>query len=809
MGSEAQVSELLLRWEEMREQGKSVSVEELCREAPDLVVEVKRRIKVLQELDPMLATRPTLEMQREGGNANEQAVKTPVGIPGYEILDELGRGGMGVVYKARQLSLHRLVALKTILRAAHAAEEDLARFRVEAEAVARLQHPNIVQIYEVGEHDGCPFFSLEYVDGGDLDLVIERKELTPRQSAELVRTLARAVHYAHQHGIIHRDLKPSNVLLQKNREARPQDCDGMPFVPKIADFGLAKRMEKGVTALTRTGSIMGTPCYMAPEQASGHIQKIGPCTDVYALGAMLYEMLTGQPPFLAETELETLQQVISEEPVRPGRLQPDLARDLETICLKCLEKEPSRRYGSAQELADDLDRYLNGMTILARPVPWWTKGWRWTARHAARVALAAISMFAVICIMVIALLWQEITPQTLTPQFTGPPLKVGVLHSRSGTMASEASSIDATILAIEEINRKGGVLGRKIMPVVADGQSDWPTYAREAERLITRENVCTIFGCWTSASRKSVKEVVEKHNHLLVYPMFFEGLEESPNIVYTGGVPNQQIVPALRWCVDHLKKRRFFLIGTDYIWPRAVNAIIRDAVKELGGEVVGEEYFPLGNLELHEHVKKLAAANPDMILETIAGDSKVAFYRELRHHGVLTERMPALSFSCGGREQAALGKDLVGHYAASSYFPAIDSQANRDFIARYQARFGPDKAGFPIDDPVEASYFSVYLWAQAVQRAGSAETAAIRAGFKDQQFEAPEGHVRIDPETLLTWRTARVARMLEDGRYHIVYTSPAPIRPIPYPPPRSRADWKQFLDKLYESWGDRWENPGR
>lgn len=809
MASDVQVSELLLRWEELREQGKSVSVEELCREAPELAVEVQRRIKVLQDLDPMLATRPTLDARRDATAAPNVQAKPTVNIPGYEILDELGRGGMGVVYKARQVALHRLVALKTILQAAHAGEDDLARFRVEGEAVARLQHPNIVQIYEVGEHAGCPFFSFEYVDGGDLDPLIETSSLTPRQSAELVRTLARAVHYAHQHGIIHRDLKPSNVLLQKHAEpANQEKCEGFAFVPKIADFGLAKRMEKGVTALTRTGSIMGTPCYMAPEQAAGEIQKIGPCTDIYALGAMLYEMLTGQPPFMADTELETLHQVISDEPVRPAWLQPNLARDLETICLKCLEKDPARRYASAQELADDLDRYLNGMTILARPTPWWTKAWRWTLRHANRVALAAISLFALICILVIALLWHEITPQQFTPRFTGPPLKVGVLHSRSGTMASEASSINATILAIEEINHTGGVLGRKIVPVVADGQSDWPTYAREADRLITRDEVCTIFGCWTSASRKSVKEVVEKHNHLLVYPMFSEGLEESPNIVYTGGVSNQQVVPALRWCFEHLKKRRFFLIGSDYIWPHATNAIIRDTVKELGGEVVGEEYFPLGSLELHEYGKKIVAAGPDMILETIAGDSKVAFYRELRHQGIMAERIPVLSFSSGGREQAALGKDLVGHYAAASYFPAIDSQANRDFIFHYQTRFGPDKAGFPIDDPVEASYFSVYLWSQAVQRAGSVDVSAIRAGFKNQQIEAPEGLVRID-DGLHTWKTARVARMLEDHRYHIVYTSPEPIRPIPYPPPRSRVDWDRFLTKLYEGWGERWENPGR
>jgi photosystem II stability/assembly factor-like uncharacterized protein len=265
-------------------------------------------------------------------------------VTGYEVLDELGRGGMGVVYRARQRSLNRIVALKMLRSGAHAEPEELLRFRVEAEAIAQLQHSNIVHIYDVGVEESGLFLALEFIGGGTLAQKLAGQPLLPRAAAELVETLARAVHAAHQRGIIHRDLKPANVLLS---------ADG---TPKIADFGLAKRLDSGVVH-TGTGVVMGTPGYMAPEQAESRQRDIGPATDVYALGAILYETITGQPPFKAGTSWQTLQQVISTPPVPPSRLAPDVPRELERICLKCLDKEPGRRYASALELAEELRRF--------------------------------------------------------------------------------------------------------------------------------------------------------------------------------------------------------------------------------------------------------------------------------------------------------------------------------------------------------------------------------------------------------------------------------------------------------------------
>jgi WD40 repeat protein len=318
----------------------------------------------------------------------------PAGGPrtaaGYEILGELGRGGMGVVYQARHLRLGRLVALKMVLAGARAGPHELARFRTEAEAVARLQHPSIVQIYEVGEAEGCPFLALEFVDGVSLARRLHGTPLPARQAAHLAQTLARAVHYAHQHGVVHRDLKPANILLLAECDGgcrKPEEHCPCGLFPKITDFGLAKLLD-AATAASRSGLILGTPSYMAPEQAAGHNQATGPAADIYALGAILYETLTGRPPFQGATALETLLQVRSEEPVTPVHLQPRCPRDLETICLKCLHKEPGKRYATAEDLADDLQRFLAGQPIRARHTGPLGHAWCWCRRNPALAALA-------------------------------------------------------------------------------------------------------------------------------------------------------------------------------------------------------------------------------------------------------------------------------------------------------------------------------------------------------------------------------------------------------------------------------------
>jgi WD40 repeat protein/tetratricopeptide (TPR) repeat protein len=351
------------------------------------------------DTDRRLAAAPTPPRDEAGVATDPVAPRTRNGplpsVPGYDILGELGRGGMGVVYRARQRSLKRLVALKVLLAGAHAAADDLARFHAEAETAARLRHPAIITVYEVGKHDGLPYCAMELAEGGTLAAQVRGRPLPPRAAAELVAIVARGAHAAHQEGIVHRDLKPSNILLQRSGVRSPKSEDGggdgraassdlcpltSDFWPKIADFGLAKWLgAHGV--LTQTGLVAGTPSYMAPEQARGDRNLTGAATDVWALGAILYECLTGRPPFHAPTPLETLQQVCDAEVVPVRRLQPGVPRDLETVCLKCLHKAPAKRYANAAELAEDLQRFLDGVPVRARRVGRAERLWRWGRRN--------------------------------------------------------------------------------------------------------------------------------------------------------------------------------------------------------------------------------------------------------------------------------------------------------------------------------------------------------------------------------------------------------------------------------------------
>jgi serine/threonine protein kinase len=393
-------SEVVIR----EELGEAPDAEEYLRRFPQLDAALRRQFAVHRLLESPSLQRSVSNTPgpRPGSLTipdvtelwSSRAASGPPSVPGYEILGELGRGGMGVVYKARQTKLNRVVALKLI---GTPSADVSARFRTEAEMAARLQHPNIVQIHECGECGAGPYVALEYVDGNSLARKIGGTPLPPRDAAALLLPLARAMHYAHGNGIVHRDLKPANILLAacgvaEAQGATPQAAD---VTPKIADFGLAKCVDAD-SGQTKSGAVLGTPSYMAPEQAAGHSREVGLAADVYALGAILYEMLTGRPPFKAATAMETMQQVVADEPVPPRRLQSATPRDLETICLKCLRKEPNKRYASAQDLAGDLERYLAAEPIRARPVSSIERTVKWARRRPAGAALVLLTVTATV-----------------------------------------------------------------------------------------------------------------------------------------------------------------------------------------------------------------------------------------------------------------------------------------------------------------------------------------------------------------------------------------------------------------------------
>lgn len=384
------------------------------------------------------------------------------------------------------------------------------------------------------------------------------------------------------------------------------------------------------------------------------------------------------------------------------------------------------------------------------------------------------------------------------------PIKVGVLHSLSGPMAATETSVkDATLMALAEINARGGLLGRRIEPIVVDGRSDWATFAAEAERLITKEKVSVVFGCWTSESRKTLKPLFEKYNHLLIYPVQYEGLERSPNIIYTGAAPNQQIIPAVKWCFDRGWKR-LFLVGSDYLFSHAAHEIIKAQANALGGQIVGEDYLLPGTKDVANVLQKILLFKPDVILNTLTGDTNVAFFTELRRAGVTPDRIPTLSFSLGEQELTGMDpKTVTGDYGSRNYFQSVISEENKVFVEAFKKKYGKDRV---LDDPVEAGYFGVYLWAQAVEDAETDDVNAVRKAILGQSFSAPEGVVYVDPETQHTWKTVRIGIIKEDGQFSIVWTSGKPVRPAPYPLSKLKAEWEKFVEDLYQGWGRKWAN---
>ncbi len=382
-------------------------------------------------------------------------------------------------------------------------------------------------------------------------------------------------------------------------------------------------------------------------------------------------------------------------------------------------------------------------------------------------------------------------------------IKVGILYSLTGTMSvQELPTVDAIMLAIEEINAKGGILGKQISPVVFDGKSDWPTFAEGAEKLITQEKVDVIFGCWTSASRKTAKPVIEQHDHLLIYSVQYEGLEQSPNIFYLGATVNQQIIPGIVWSFENLGKS-FFLIGSDYIYPRASYEIGKYVIRALGGTVVGEEYIPLGSRNVEEIVKKIVATKPAVILNNLVGESNIPFFEQLRAAGITSEKIPTMSFNFAEIDLQNLNiNTMIGDYTAFNYFQSVDTKENTKFIEKFRKKFGEKRL---VSDYMEVAYAGVYLWAQAAEEAGASNPKAVREYLKVESVSAPEGVISIKGENQHAWRICRIGKIQSNGEYGIVWASLKAIEPVPYPTEyQTKEAWDTFVNQLYEKWGNAW-----
>jgi len=360
-----------------------------------------------------------------------------------------------------------------------------------------------------------------------------------------------------------------------------------------------------------------------------------------------------------------------------------------------------------------------------------------------------------------------------------PSIKIGVLHSLSGTMAtSETPLVDALRLAVEEANQSGGVNGQQIEMIVTDCRSDAGYCAQQAEKLITQDGAQALFGCWTSACRKAVRTVVEKHHHLLFYPVQYEGLEQSPDILYTGAVPNQQIIPMVSWALQQ-QGRRVYLIGSDYVFPRTANQIVKKLLLAKGGHLLAERYVPLGEQNLEKFAREIVAQRPAFVLNTLYGESNQYFFRALRKAGIRAEDIPVFSTSIAEAELAAMGPELMaGHYAAWNYFQSVQGDENRAFIERFRRRYGQQRV---LDDPMEASYIGVKLWVSALRSAGTPDLSAVKTVLVQQTLAAPEGIVAVDAGTRHLWKPVRIGKARADGQFEIVWQSGHSMAPAPFP----------------------------
>jgi urea transport system substrate-binding protein len=778
----------------------------------------------------------------------------------YMVIRVLASGGMGVVVAARHRQLHRIVAIKFLREGMSSKAGVVARFEREGRVIAGLTGEHVAKVFDFGRlPTGEPFIVMEFLEGETISERIRRlAKIPPPEAVSFVLQACDGLAEAHAAGVIHRDLKPQNLFICKQLD----DTESI----KIIDFGISKARESEAT-LTHEADVIGTPAYMAPEQfeAPGSVDERA---DVWSLGALLYEALSGQLPFAGAGVLQIVSAVVKTEPKLLTELDPGISPELAAVVHKCLSKEPDGRFASVLELARALTPFATGdgalrlerMERLARPRPAspsalpleQTGETRRIDRQAgietsvetsvssvqaagprssrantasrlvlSRRRLLGLGLGAGATAGVVAVAaggWNRRRqareeepavpgPRAVTKPEAGPPLKVGVLHSLTGTMASsESSLVDAVLLAIARVNAGGGVLGRPVEAIARDGRSHADSFVQEARRLLEDDGVPVVFGCWTSASRRAVRPLFEARGRPLFYSVQYEGLEASPAVIYLGAAPNQQLIPAVRWAFAFLERRSFFLVGSDYVFPRVASEILKDQLHLLGATVAGEAFLPLGTMDVAAVVQQAKKSGATMILNTINGDTNLAFIREMRAAGLTSEAIPILSFSLDQTGYSGLEPSLVaGDYLAWNYFEAFESAENREFIRALHDRFGPR----PVTDPMATSYSAVLLWAELVRRAGSLDLASLRGALGDVTVSTPLGELRVSPPTQHAVKTIAIGQIGRDGKVQVVWSAPKPVEATPFPETRSREDWEKLLTKLQHDWGGpgKWEAP--
>ncbi|HVL11750.1 MAG TPA: transporter substrate-binding protein [Gemmata sp.] len=759
----------------------------------------------------------------------------------FRIRRLLGAGGMGYVFEADDTQLARRVALKVMkpeLATEHASRE---RFLREARAAAAVTSDHIVTVYQVGVSGDVPYQSMQLMEGETLQARLQRTAPLPvGLSCRIIRQVADGLAAAHAKGLTHRDIKPANIWLEPLQAARPTTR------ARILDFGLARAGSRE-SHLTSTGMIVGTPSYMSPEQASGN--EIDGRADLFSLGCVAYTMLSGQLAFDGPSTMAILMALATRTPPPLCGINPAVPAALSDLVASMLAKDPDARPANALEVRDQIDAILRtlpddsqeacespcgppsnvgddsaphtsviagGSTEVRGPsAPLPVAPPVGGARRRNRLWLGAgglLTLLGAVGLVVLVVLGESNrgrepdTPAGVGAVGVREPLPVGILHSLSGTMAlSEVPVVNATKLAIDEVNATGGVHGRQLVPVIIDGRSQPAEFEAAADRLLTEHKVAVIFGCWTSASRKAVRPVVERHDRLLFYPVQYEGLEQSPRVVYLGPAANQQLTPAVEFLVRREGRRRVFLVGSDYVFPRAAHEIVRDQAKAgSGAEVVGEAFIPLGGKDVAGAVAAIKSARPEAILNTVNGSTNYHLFRALKADPLLAA-IPVLSVSLMETDLRSLDPaSVAGDFLAGNYYEGVGSPNGDAFLAKFRSRYGLEQR---YSDPLAAAYCGVHLWARAANACGRLDPQAVTSALRGMTFDGPAGVIRIDPDTMHAWLPVRIGRIRADGTVQLVQESARPVRPEPFPATRRREDWDRFLNDLFVTWDGRWQAP--
>jgi urea transport system substrate-binding protein len=788
----------------------------------------------------------------------------------YKVLRYIGSGGMATVYEAEDTLLSRHVAIKFLTDTRQQQATAVERFITEAQVAGRLNHPNIIAIFDIGYENDAYYIAMELLSSGSAGHFVKRKgRMNWVEACHVVMQCCSALDAAHQAGLVHRDIKPDNILVSPSGAV------------KLADFGLVKELhleQQGIAGLTQSGVVVGTPLYMSPEQCTA--QPLDARSDVYSLGASFYALLTGSPPYPTGSVPSIMMQHVKGPIPDPRVMSPDVPESVVQVLNLAMAKRLHERYQSAAEFRAGLEVAVMGVSKPAFeflvPTPYTPPKAVPRGRGAERLRSdsdkrdrpstsdsprpdrererdreretprearldsasastagppptvsrrsALLGGAGILAAAAGALWWRsrqepeqppgggsqpaaavDAGPAVVT---RGAPIKVAVINSQSGPLFDSARPvIDATLLAIEELNERGGVLNRPIEAHVVDGRSDNKVFRSEAERLITKEGCVALFGGWSPSNRRTLRDVAEQLNSLLLFPARDEGLEDSLHVCYCGSTPNQLVLPTLEF---FRKKgvRGIFLLGTDGLFSNTSSELVRDALgKEASSLIVGEEYALLGQTSFKPILKKIRDAKPDLIFNFLIGESNPEFFKELRSSKIDSAKLPTVSFSVGEPELSRLADiRMAGDYLAASYFQVLDNPENKAFVQRFRKKYGAYRV---TGSAMEAAYGSVHLWAQAVAAAGVPDAPRVRDLIGGQTYGAPSGPMRVDPSSHHCLKPFFLGRLDENNQIEIVHAITEPILPEPFPRTRTRAEWEAFLKAKQENWGGQWLNPKR